>query len=286
MLEAHFEIFATKDKYKFDEQYESIKKLIDNDNPWLCKNLCLSLIKILESSERSQKKYVYKTLNYIIKSHQIQITSILSILIPIVTSDINSTIKEVKDSSMKCLKQLLKCSNNSDLEPFIPVILDAFTNPNTINSSVEKLASCVFVENVEAPALSIVTPILIKGLNERKTETKRKCCVIIDNMCKLVEHPKEIMHFGNLLESLIQKCCDTISDPEARDVANKSLSTLRSSLKGYNKDEYKLTLSIDELTSIINDINQEYNISNNDLLYVLQNMIELQYFKKEEWFKI
>ena len=36
---------------------------------------------------------------------------------------------------------------------------------------------------------------LIKGLNERKTETRRKCCVIIDNMCKLIEHPKEILPF-------------------------------------------------------------------------------------------
>ena len=121
----------------------------------------------------------------------------------------------------------MKCSNNSDLEPFIPVILEAFTNPSSINTSVEKLASCVFVQNVEAPALSIVTPILIKGLNERKTETKRKSCVIIENMCKLVEHPKEIVQFGSLLESLIQKCSETISDPEARKVANKSLNTLK-----------------------------------------------------------
>ena len=164
-LNQHFDVFATKEKNKYDEKFEKIKEYIDNQNPWLCKNMCNDILSVLYKSERSQKKYCFKSLSYIIKTHNTQIVSMLTTLIPIVTIDINSTQKEVKDAAMKCLKQLLKCSNNSDLEPFTPVILESFTNPSSINTSVEKLASCVFVQNVEAPALAIVTPILIKGLN-------------------------------------------------------------------------------------------------------------------------
>ena len=280
---SHFNVFASKDKSKYDEQFDIIKKYVDEQNPWFCKNMCKDLLYVIENSERSQKKYAYKTLNYIIKTHNTQIVSMLTTLIPIVTSDINSSLKEVKDSSLKCLKQLLKCSNNADLEPFIPVILESFSNPNSINSSVEKLASCVFVQNVEAPALAIVTPILIKGLNERKTETRRKSCVIIDNMCKLVEHPKEIVHFGSLLISLIQKCCESISDPEAREVANKSLNTLKSSLQGYNPEDYNNKITSKSIEEIIQQHEPNY-IPHEDLITVIQNMCELQFFDKETWF--
>ncbi|MBI95831.1 hypothetical protein CL656_01650 [bacterium] len=283
-LNQHFDVFATKEKNKYDEKFEKIKEYIDNQNPWLCKNMCNDILSVLYKSERSQKKYCFKSLSYIIKTHNTQIVSMLTTLIPIVTIDINSTQKEVKDAAMKCLKQLLKCSNNSDLEPFTPVILESFTNPSSINTSVEKLASCVFVQNVEAPALAIVTPILIKGLNERKTETKRKACVIIDNMCKLVEHPKEIVHFGGLLESLIQKCTETISDPEAREVANKSLNTLRGALQGYNAEKCNTELTIESVQKIVDEKDVNFKVSN-ELLQVLQNMSELQFFDKQVWYE-
>ena len=96
------------------------------------------------------------------------------------------------------------------MDPFIPHVLAAFVNPKNVPDSVEKLASCIFVQNVESPALAITTPILIKGLNERTTETKRKCCVIIDNMCQLVEHPKEIVSFGGELQKLLLNCSDLL----------------------------------------------------------------------------
>ena len=47
---------------------------------------------------------------------------------------------------------------------------------------VEALAGCIFVQNVEAPALAVTTPVLVRGLNERSEAVRRKCCVIIDNM--------------------------------------------------------------------------------------------------------
>ena len=63
---------------------------------------------------------------------------------------------------------------------------------NTTYDAVEALASCVFVQNVEAPALAVTMPIILRGLNDKKTATRRLTCVIIDNMCKLIEHPKDV----------------------------------------------------------------------------------------------
>ena len=66
----------------------------------------------------------------------------------------------------------------------------AIQNPENVPECVEGLAGCVFVQEVEAAALAITTPILLRGLNG-KTDVKRKCCIIIENMCKLVNDPKE-----------------------------------------------------------------------------------------------
>ncbi len=93
------------------------------------------------------------------------------------------------------MELILSCSGNNDLISFIPIVLKGLKDPNNIYDCVEALASCVFVQNVEAPALSITTPILLRGLTDKKTVTKRLACVIVDNMCKLIEHPKEILPF-------------------------------------------------------------------------------------------
>ena len=224
-----FKIFNDKDKRRYIPTYEIQKTIIKKINDWLCSDLVEIILYNLKNQPlKGMKEYSYKILNLVIKKCKYQISVDMTRLIPIITNEVNSPVKEVKDNALKSLKSLLTCSGNVDLDPFIPYVLEAFVNSNNVGNSVEKLAGCIFVQNVEAPALAITTPILIKGLNDRKTETKRKCCVIIDNMCKLVEHPKEIIGFSNDLEKLLYNCTETISDPEARKVSEKALNTLKS----------------------------------------------------------
>ena len=282
-----FDVFALKENNKLKQQqdFDLILEHIEQHNPWFCKNFCLEIIRVIENSQRSQKYFAYKTLNTMLKNYSTQMVAMLDDLIPVVMNDVNSSQKDVKDLSLKCLKKLLKCCNNQDLEPFIPVIMETITNPSSICSSVEKLASCVFVQNVEAPALAVVTPILLKGLRERKTETKRKSCVIIDNMCKLVEEPKEIISFAEKLLPQIEKCYDTISDPEAREVAKKALNTIKSVTDGYDIKNLKTVINLNEIKEIINNVNSDITF-HIDLLIIIQNMCNLYYFKEDEWFNV
>ena len=103
---------------------------------------------------KGMKEYSYKILNLVIKKCKYQISVDMTRLIPIITNEVNSPVKEVKDNALKSLKSLLTCSGNVDLDPFIPYVLEAFVNSNNVGNSVEKLAGCIFVQNVEAPALA------------------------------------------------------------------------------------------------------------------------------------
>jgi elongation factor 3 len=51
-----------------------------------------------------------------------------------------------------------------------------------------------FLQAVEAPALAVMVPLLVKGLRE-STAIQRKSCVIITNMSKLVNSPVDAINF-------------------------------------------------------------------------------------------
>ncbi len=52
---------------------------------------------------------------------------------------------------------------------------------------------------VDAPTLGLMLPILMRGMKERKALTKRKCALIIGNMCKLVADPRDAAQFYPVL---------------------------------------------------------------------------------------
>lgn len=90
----------------------------------------------------------------------------------------------------------------------------------------EDLAGCIFVQNVEAPHLAILTPVLWRGLNEKLESTQRRCGVIVDNMCKLIDDPREGAPLLPQILPLCKKRADEISDPEARELMEKTVATI------------------------------------------------------------
>jgi hypothetical protein len=65
---------------------------------------------------------------------------------------------------------------------------------------------------VEAPTLSIMVPLLVRGLrHDNTTAIKRKASVIIENMAKLVDNPLDAVPFlPNLLPGL-EKVANEVS---------------------------------------------------------------------------
>jgi elongation factor 3 len=87
------------------------------------------------------------------------------------------------------MKAVCSVVGNRDIEPFIPVLVSCIARPAEVPDCVHKLGATTFVQSVEAPALSIMVPLLIRGLRERATAVKRKSALIIDNMAKVSSLP-------------------------------------------------------------------------------------------------
>jgi elongation factor 3 len=91
---------------------------------------------------------------------------------------------------------------------------------------IHKLAATTFVQQVEGGPLSIIVPLLVRGLRERTTAIKRKSAVIIDNMAKLVENPHDAAPFLPKLLPELDKVANEVADPECRKVASNAHATL------------------------------------------------------------
>merc|ERR1719191_1282161 len=135
--------------------------------------------------------------------------------------------KNVKLAAMEACTALCNTSGNKDVDPFVQEMMSAIESPQSIGDVVEKLASVVFVQAVETPALAVTCPVVCRGLKDRKEPTKRKACVIIDNMVKPVPDPREVLPFLDQLLPLLSKAAEEISDPEARGVAERARDTLQ-----------------------------------------------------------
>merc|ERR1719262_579045 len=129
-------------------------------------------------------------------------------------------------AALECMTAICNCTGNKDLEPFLPSVVAAAKSIDDTHACVKKLAGCIFVQNVETPALASMLPVLSRGLKDKSEEVKRTCCMIVDNMCKVVEDPAEVTPVMPRLEPLVKSAVEKISDPEARGVAEKAFATL------------------------------------------------------------
>ena len=299
-----FFLFSKKEKHIMSSLYDLAKIFIKNCHEWAIPNIIETLIYgISQSNKRgdevrnTRKEYSLKMISVItgLYPHHIK-NSLFDLVSPIssLTSDLTN---EVKKASTKALEKIIACNGNNDLTPFLPIVFNFLSGKSKIENIIEELAGCVFVQDVELPALSIIEPIITEALKFRKNEVQRKACVIIDNMCKLVEKPQEIVPIITKIKPLLEKCVDTISNPEARNMAEKSLQTLVKSCKQQETMDVKLLkkdtndiinlfkekiegeITVDELKHPLNEMVNEFNYG----CILLKNLSNGKNFELEIW---
>jgi elongation factor 3 len=181
---------------------------------------------ILTAQKWPEKMTALKCLDILVNVAPAQTAMRLPDLIPTVSSAMWDTKKEVKVAAKAAMEKLCSLISNNDINRFIPQLISCIAKPENVPETVHLLGATVFVENVMAPTLSIMVPLLERGLAERDTPIKRKAAVIIDNMCKLVEDPQIVAPFLPKLMPGLEKNHDNMADPEARGKTRQALDTL------------------------------------------------------------
>jgi len=160
-----------------------------------------------------------------------QLGDALPEVVPEVTACMWDTKKQVKAAATSAMKAACDVIGNKDIEHMTDKIIVAITKPKEVPEIMHEMAGVTFVQSVESPALAMVVPLLLRGLREKKTATKRQSAVIIENMSKLVDNPLDAAPFLPLLLPALKQNADHIADPEARDVTQRAVDQLNR-LKG------------------------------------------------------
>lgn len=156
----------------------------------------------------------------------IQTSKMLPMIIPTVTSQIWDTKPQVTKAAIAALLAVCHTNENPDVKPAIPAVVNAMSKPADTYKAVEELMATTFVATVDASTLSILCPILSRGLKEKNAIRKRSCCVVIENMSRLVDSPNAVAPFGPLLVPELKKVVENVQFEDIRDVALSALQAL------------------------------------------------------------
>jgi elongation factor 3 len=227
------EAAGDKSKNVRDAAIAVAKAIVDVMSPFAVEAAMPALLSGLSVKAKPQQKEA--TLNIIISIAEKSPSSVGHVLVTLampvaeLTCDIK---KEVKEAATNCMTAICNCTGNKDLEPFLPFVVKAASSIDNTHACVERLAGCIFVQNVEAPALAAMLPVLSRGLNDKVEEVKRTCCLIVDNMCKVVEDPAAVIPILPRLEPLVKSACEKMANPEARTMAERALKSLQKAAEG------------------------------------------------------
>ena len=201
-------------------------------DPFCMKSLLPQLFTALPVEKKWQiRERALKCISLFNETAPRQLGDALPEIVPEVTACMWDTKKQVKVAATAAMKSALDVIGNKDIEHMTAQILIAITKPKEVPEIMHKMAGVTFVQSVESAALAMVVPLLLRGLREKNTATKRQSAVIIDNMSKLVDNPLDAAPFLPLLLPALEQNAESIADPEARSVTDRAVNQLNR-LKG------------------------------------------------------
>jgi len=180
------------------------------------------------------KQGAYEAVSALSTTAPYELSRSLPLIIPFVTEGQTDTKAQVADAASKALLDVCLAVGNRDIERFVPDLVSALAHPTEMPDCVQKLGATTFVQQVDSPTLSILVPVLSRGLAEGKTAIVRKASVIIDNMCKLVDDPAAAVPFVPKLLPALDRARNEQSDPECRTIADRAHETLLKAAGGEN----------------------------------------------------
>ena len=226
---ALLETFADKMPAVRHAAIEAVKAFVSKMNPWATALVLPALLNEIKNNGKWQVKTgAITVLNKLVQSAPTQTAKLMSDIVPVLAEAIWDTKADVKKAARESLTKATALVSNKDIERFIPALIKALINPvEEVPKTLDLLSATTFVSEVDSATLSLMVPLLSRGLNEKPTATKRRVAVITDNMAKLVDSAVTVRPFiPKLLPGLI-KIEASIGDPEARGVVGKAIATLR-----------------------------------------------------------
>ena len=179
LYDAFLEAFADKMPAVRTAAIEALKQYVTAMNPWAAGLVLPALLHEIKSAGKWQMKTgSLAVLDKLIAAAPQQVARLTPDIIPVLSEAIWDTKADVKKSARATLEKATALISNKDIERFIPELIESLINPvEKVVPTIGLLSATTFVSEVDSPTLSLMVPLLSRGLNEKLTATKRKVAV-------------------------------------------------------------------------------------------------------------
>lgn len=176
---ALLEAFADKMPAVRTAAIDAVKQFVTSMNSWGTLLVLPALLHEIKTAGKWQLKTgSLAVLDSLIASSPVQIGRATPDIIPILAEAIWDTKADVKKAARATLEKATALISNKDIERFIPALIDSLINPvEKVVPTIGLLSATTFVSEVDSPTLSLMVPLLSRGLTEKLTATKRKVAV-------------------------------------------------------------------------------------------------------------
>ncbi|KAL4452291.1 hypothetical protein ABPG75_007953 [Micractinium tetrahymenae] len=248
-----------------------------------------ALFEAMADPKWQTKEAATKFLGHLAAASPEQISVYLPEIVPVVTNCMVDLKPTVRAAATDALTKCCAAIGNRDIEPFVPHLIRCIGAPGEVPDCVHKLSATTFVQSVDARTLSILVPLLVRGLTDRTTPIRRKACVIIRNMAKLVDDPVDAANFVATLLPNVKYAMEGMSNPEAREVAtdcHKILESINTSVEAAPK------ATVEEVLAALNKAADAASVAvkgegaEEAARYVAgmaANLIDVKNFEESEW---
>jgi elongation factor 3 len=203
------------------------QSLVDNLNKFAVERLVRKLFAAMDDACKWKvKEAACELLGRLAKKAKKKLSHCIPEIVRTVPHLVLDLKKEVVDAAQEAIELCCAVIDNNDIKSAVPHLIKCMSNVDEVPECVHTLASIKFVQTVDDATLGLVVPLLLRGFSVKKTATKRQCSVIINNMSRLVENPKDAEPFLPTLLPALERASEEISDPEARSVADKAREQL------------------------------------------------------------
>lgn len=160
---------------------EAVRAYVAAMNPWATGLVLPALLHEIKTAGKWQiKAGSLIALNQLVTSAPLQMARLMHDIVPVLSEAIWDTKADVKKAARDSLTKATALVSNKDIERFIPALIKALINPvEEVPNTIALLSATTFVSEVDSATLSLMVPLLSRGLSEKLTATKRKVAVYV-----------------------------------------------------------------------------------------------------------
>lgn len=154
-----------------------------------------------------------------------QLSASLPTIIPKLNEVLTDSHAQVRAAGNDSLTRFGQVISNPEIQELVPTLLKALSDPNKYTEdALDRLLKTSFLHYIDSPSLSILIPILERGMQERSATTKKKSSKIFGLLASLTSPNDLVPHLNSLVPCLRTVLTDTV--PDVRATAAKALGSL------------------------------------------------------------